>query len=47
VASVSCMCLLRRDVVGGMYTFTMFILRLFGSIILVCRPYSFPDVDSI
>ncbi len=25
----------------------MFILRLFGRVILVCRPYLFPDVDSI
>jgi hypothetical protein len=47
VASVSCILLLCRDVVGGMYTLTIFILKLFGSIILVCRPYSLPVVDSI
>ncbi len=33
--------------VGGMYTLTMLILWLFGRIILVCSPYSFPvDISS-
>jgi hypothetical protein len=47
VAWVSSMFLLVSDVVGGIYTFTTFILRLFGRIIFVCRPYSFPLDDSI
>jgi hypothetical protein len=36
-----------KDVVGGIYTFTTFILMLFGRIIFVCRPYSFPAECSI
>jgi hypothetical protein len=36
-----------RDVVGGIYTFTIFILELLGRMILVCRLYSLPDEDSI
>ena len=35
------------DVAGGMYALTMFILWLFGRMILVCRPYSLPvDISS-
>jgi hypothetical protein len=47
VAWISSMFLLVSDVAGGIYTFTTFILMLFGRMILVCRPYSFPDDDSI
>lgn len=35
------------DVVGGKYTLIIFILVLFGSINLVCNPYSFPWAASI
>ena len=35
------------DVVGGMYTFTILIRSLFGSMILVCKLYSLPDDVSI
>jgi hypothetical protein len=47
VAWVSTMFRLASDVAGGIYTFTTFILRLFGRMIFVCRPYSFPEDDSI
>ena len=47
VAWVSNMFLLFSDVFGGIYTFTIFILWLFGSIIFVCKPYLFPDDVSI
>ena len=47
VAWVSSMFLFVSDVAGGIYTFTMFILWLFGRMIFVCRPYSFPLDASI
>ena len=47
VASVSSMCRLASDVFGGMYVFIILIRRLLGKIIFVCKPYSFPYVDSI
>lgn len=47
VASVSSIFRFVSDVVGGMYVLTMFTRSLFGRIILVCKPYSFDDVDSI
>ena len=43
VAQVSGMFRFASDVAGGMYTLTMLTLWLLGRIILVCRPYSFPD----
>jgi hypothetical protein len=42
VACVSYMFLLISDGAGGKYTFTIFILWLFGNVILVCKAYSFP-----
>jgi hypothetical protein len=45
VADISVICRLVRDVVGGIYTFTMFILVLLGNINFVCIPYSF-DVEA-
>jgi hypothetical protein len=47
VASVSRMCRLASDVFGGMYVFIILIRKLLGKIIFVCKPYSFPYVDSI
>jgi hypothetical protein len=47
VARVSSMFLFVSDVAGGIYTFTTFILWLFGRMIFVCRPYSFPLDASI
>jgi len=47
VASISNICRLDRDVVGGIYTFIILIRWLFGNMILVCKPYSFPDEVSI
>ena len=42
MASVSVMPRRVSDDVGGRYTFTMFILWLFGSMSLASYPYSFP-----
>jgi hypothetical protein len=47
VAVISAIFRYVSDVVGGIYTLTMFNLVLFGSITLVCIPYSFPLEDSI
>jgi hypothetical protein len=47
VASVSSMCRLVSEVLGGIYVFTILIRRLFGNIIFVCKPYSLPYLDSI
>jgi hypothetical protein len=47
VAYISYTFRLVSDVVGGIYTFTTFILWLFGSMIFVCRPYSLPCDVSI
>ena len=47
VAWASVMSLRFRDAVGGRYTFTTFILRLFGRMTFVCRQYSFPAECSI
>ena len=41
VAVISAIFLFVSEVVGGRYMFTMLILMLFGSITLVCIPYSF------
>ena len=43
MAWVSGMFRFASDVAGGIYTLTMLTLWLLGRIILVCRPYSFPD----
>ncbi len=43
VAWVSSMFRLVRDVVGGMYMFTILMRWLFGRMILVCRLYSLPE----
>lgn len=47
VAYVSGMLRFFNDVVGGIYTFIILILELFGRMSLVCMPYSLLLVDSI